>query len=197
MTVDRETVQFDQGGDCWVDVAEFTDLTHGADLTGLLDPSGLEKAIALYRGPFLEGFSLRDSPAFEQWALVMRERLQRQALEALGRLSGHYEGQGEWGRAIEVARRQLELEPWDEAAHQATMRLLARSGRRAEALAQYEACVRALKDELDVEPARRPGGCMSASAMKRSEQPPWKPERRGRPRKPGLWRCLCATSPLR
>ena len=46
------------------------------------------------------------------------------------------------------------LEPWREEAHQQMMRLLARSGQRSAALAQYEICCRILAHELGVEPAR-------------------------------------------
>jgi CheY-like chemotaxis protein len=66
-----------------VDVAEFMGLTGAVERSG--DLAGLDQAIALYRGPFLEGFSLRDSPGFEHWALNMQERLQRQAMGALAR----------------------------------------------------------------------------------------------------------------
>ena len=115
--------------------------------------SALETAFALYRGPFLEGLSLPDSAAYEEWVLVMRERWQRQAMDALQRLSAHWEQRGEYERALQHARRQVELEPWDEAAQRAVMRLLALSGQRSAALAQYEVCVRALAEELGVEPS--------------------------------------------
>ena len=45
----------------------------------------------------------------------------------------------------------MELAPWQEQAHQSLMRLLALNGQRGSALAQYEACRRALREELDVE----------------------------------------------
>jgi DNA-binding SARP family transcriptional activator len=60
----------------------------------------LQSTIALYRGPFLEGFSLPDSPAFEQWLLVRREGLQRQALQALSRLAEAHEQQGDYEAAL-------------------------------------------------------------------------------------------------
>ena len=47
----------------------------------------------------------------------------------------------------------MELEPWQEEGQRQLMRLLAGSGRRAEALAQYEAHRRELAEELGVEPA--------------------------------------------
>jgi DNA-binding SARP family transcriptional activator len=82
----------------------------------------------------------------------MRERLQRQALTTLHRLAGYYEQRGEYERACEVAWRQVELEPWEEEAHRQLIRLLALSGQRSAALAQYETCRRLLDEELSIEP---------------------------------------------
>ena len=45
-------------------------------------------ATALYRGDFLEGFYLDDSPEFEHWALLERERLRTLALAAWQQLVG-------------------------------------------------------------------------------------------------------------
>jgi predicted ATPase/DNA-binding SARP family transcriptional activator len=148
LLITRDTIQFNVEADYWLDVTAFT------DLTGLEDLSGLEEAATLYRGSFLEGFSLKDSPVFEDWSLVTRERLQRQALPAFRQLAGVYEQRGEYERACEVAWRQVELEPWLEEAHRQLMRLLALSGQRSAALAQYETCRRLLAEELGVEPAK-------------------------------------------
>ena len=63
-----------------------------------------------------------------------------------------YERRGEYVRALAHAWRKVDLEPWDETARRQVMRLLARNGQRAEALAQYEACRTVLADELGVEP---------------------------------------------
>lgn len=104
-------------------------------------------------GEFLEGFALPDSALFEEWLLSRRERFRRKTLDGLERLARHYEGCADFERAIDYARRQLELEAWDEAAHRRLMRLLALSDRRGQALAQYEVCRRALREELGVEPA--------------------------------------------
>ncbi len=97
LLVDRETVQFNPDSDAWVDVAAFADLTGGArgetgtDSLALADLSSLEQAVALYRGPFLEGLSLPDSAAYEEWLLAMREHWQRTVMQALRRLSAHWE----------------------------------------------------------------------------------------------------------
>ncbi len=156
LIVDRETVQFNRASDCWVDVLEFESQLRaagGIDQPDDIRNSQLETCVRLYHGPFLEGLSLPDSAAYEEWVLVMRERWQRQAMEALQRLSAHWEQRGEYERALQHARRQVELEPWDEAAQQAVMRLLALRGERSAALAQYEVCVRALAQELGVQPS--------------------------------------------
>jgi DNA-binding SARP family transcriptional activator len=151
--VEGETIQFNRASDHWLDVEAFRTLAAAGP--GSADGErSWEEAVVLYRGSFLEGFSLGDSAAFEDWTLLVRERLQRKALEALGRLVERLERRGEVGRACEVAWREVELAPWQEEAHRQLMRLLALDGRRSAALAQYEACRRLLAQELDVEPDR-------------------------------------------
>ncbi|HUW14798.1 MAG TPA: BTAD domain-containing putative transcriptional regulator, partial [Anaerolineae bacterium] len=151
LRVTRQTVQFNSGSDASVDVTAFrAALEREGDAAPSIQP--LEEAIALYRGSFLEGFFVKDSGPFEDWSLLTRERLQRQAA-ALRDLASHYAQHGELERACDYAWRQVELEPWQEKPYQQLMRLLARTGRRSEALAQYEVCRRRLAEELGVEPA--------------------------------------------
>jgi DNA-binding SARP family transcriptional activator len=152
LNITRGAIQFNSASDCWVDVAAFRALAD-PDRPGGSTTEELQEAVALYRGPFLEGFSLRDSPPFDDWALLTRERLHRLALTALHRLAKQVERRGELARACEVAHRQVELEPWLEEAHRELMRLLALSGQRSAALAQYETCRRILMEELRIEPA--------------------------------------------
>jgi DNA-binding SARP family transcriptional activator len=145
LDVSRDTIQLNLGGRCCVDAVAFE---------ACLERGQWQEAARAYRGPFLEGFSLPDSPAFEQWALLRRERAQRQAVEALGELAAGCERRDELGEAIRAVRRQLELEPWHEEGHRALMRLLARDGQRGAALAQYQVCRRTLQRELEGAPGR-------------------------------------------
>jgi DNA-binding SARP family transcriptional activator len=151
LQITREAIQFDVSSDHWLDVAAFRTLIEAAEADPSANPR-LEEAVALHRGDFLAGFSVRGSPDFEDWALLTRERLQRQALDALRRLVAHYQDQGEVGRACEMARRQVELAPWEEESHRRLIRLLALNGQRSAALAQYEACRRVLGEDLGVAP---------------------------------------------
>jgi len=114
--------------------------------------SPLQSAIALYRGPFLDSFSLADSPTFEQWVLQTREQLSRRVLKALSTLVEYHTAREEYEQALPYAYRGVELEPWREEAHQQLMRLLALRGERSAALAQFEKCRQALAEELGVEP---------------------------------------------
>jgi predicted ATPase/DNA-binding SARP family transcriptional activator len=152
LQVTRQTIQFHPESDLWVDVAEFLHLLQ-FDGRPQQIVRRLEKAMALYRGAFLDGFSLADSPAFEEWAVLERERLLRQALVALDRLAGWYKQRGDFDRALHYARRRTQLEPWQEQGQRQLMRLLALDGQRNAALAQYETLRHLLAEELTVEPA--------------------------------------------
>jgi DNA-binding SARP family transcriptional activator len=122
LLVTWETIQLNRAGDCWVDAWTFGELVQGTET------HPMEQAITLYRGPFLQGFSVADSPAFEDWVLVVRERLERQVLEVLQSLTAYDEERGAYARAREHAQRRVEVAPWQEQAHQDLMRLLALSG---------------------------------------------------------------------
>jgi DNA-binding SARP family transcriptional activator len=147
LLISRQAIQFNRAASAWIDVVSFT------ELSGLADLTALEQAAELYRGDLLEGFSLGDAPLFEEWALLNRERYRRLVMDALGRLADLYRQGGEYERALPHAWRQVELDPWRETAHQQLMRLLTLSGRRTDALIQYETCCRLLAEELGVAPA--------------------------------------------
>ena len=143
--VTRDTLQFNLRSDCTLDCAALLVAAEGAT-------DALERAIAAYRGPLLEGL-FSDSAAFEEWMLLKREHFRQRALAALHQLADLHEQQGQHAQAASLARRAIELEPWEEESHQQLMRALARSGRRGAALGQYEACRRLLSEQLGVEPS--------------------------------------------
>lgn len=113
----------------------------------------LSHAADLYVGEFLQGFFIKNSPPFEEWALYTREQLHRQAIDLFHSLTLHHEAHGDYHAMQAMAARQLVLEPWREEAHVQRMRALALSGQSAAALAHYATCVRVLAHELGVAPA--------------------------------------------
>jgi DNA-binding SARP family transcriptional activator len=70
LLITRETIQFNTASDYWLDVTAFRASVE-ADQAGQPAVRQLEEAVALYRGSFLEGFFLKDSPAFEDWSLCL------------------------------------------------------------------------------------------------------------------------------
>jgi predicted ATPase/DNA-binding SARP family transcriptional activator len=109
-------------------------------------------AVALYRGSFLDQFFVHDSVTFYEWICLKREYFQHRVLDALELLVGYYQRRGEYADATSMARRVLEIDPLREAAQRDLMRLLAVSGQRSAALAQYERCRRVLQEELGIGP---------------------------------------------
>jgi len=137
---DEETLAFDLTSDTWYDVRAFE---QAAQAGGPAIPSALE----LYRGDFLP-----EEP-YEDWVLRERERLRALYLNTLiAQLAEHMRA-GAWRGSASLARRILEREPWLEEAWRALIQCYAILGRRSEALHAYHACVRALREELDVDPA--------------------------------------------
>jgi DNA-binding SARP family transcriptional activator len=117
-------------------------------------PEALQRAADLYGGDLLAGFVVDEAP-FEEWLLGERERLRELALEALARLLAHQRKIGAIEPAIQSALRLLALDPLQEPAHRALMRLYADAGRRGAALRQYQQCVSVLARELGVEPEQQ------------------------------------------
>jgi DNA-binding SARP family transcriptional activator len=128
-----------------VDVAEFEkNLGAGTEET-------LVKAVALYRGAFLEGFEL-DEERFDQWVIAERDRLHRAALRAHSQLIETQTRSGARDEAIATAQQSLRIDPLQEAVHRTLMRLYMDSGNLANAVQQYDICAKVLKRELQVEP---------------------------------------------
>jgi DNA-binding SARP family transcriptional activator len=112
----------------------------------------LSEAAALFTGDFLEGFSLRDSPEFDDWQIREAGALERELASALRRLVALLVARGDFEHALPRAQRWLALDPLHEPAHRELIRLYAWGGDRAAALEQYRACVRILSQELGVAP---------------------------------------------
>lgn len=113
----------------------------------------LETAVALYGGDLLPGLTMDDSAEFEQWLLLRRESLHRQAIRTLGDLLDAHLLRGESAAAIRFAERLLALEAWNEDTHQRLMRIYLQQGRRGEAIAHFERYRRVIGEELGAPPS--------------------------------------------
>ncbi len=112
----------------------------------------LQHAISLPRGEFLEGFSLRDAPAFDDWVRFQREYWHLRTGEVFDRLSQMQFETGELEAAIETVNRWLVFAPLHEDAYRRLMRLHFAAGDRVAALHAYDNCRAILATSMQTEP---------------------------------------------
>ncbi len=145
LDTDRDHVSLPPGPGLRVDVLRFRELARaGQD----------HEAAELVTGDLLEGFVVREAPAFETWMEAQAQAVRGELLAVLARLTDSRAAEGDHPGALSAARRRLDLDPLQEPAHQALIRLQAATGDRAAALHQYRECVRTLSRELGVPPLR-------------------------------------------
>lgn len=139
-----DTLRLD-GDRCSVDARDFVRLVAGDD------EEEIAAGLGLYRRQLLEGATVREE-AFEEWLRAARTRFRELACDGYQRLAGRLAGQGRDEEAIGHLRSQLAIDPACEQAHCSLMELLARTGRRSEALRQYRQCEESLERELGAAP---------------------------------------------
>jgi predicted ATPase/DNA-binding SARP family transcriptional activator len=156
LEAERTGVQLRSEPDVWVDVHHFQRLLKEAGAPGRAPSEDqlavLGRAVELYRGRMLEGLSLPDCAAFDEWLSLTSERYHLLATQALHRLTSALVSRGRLQDALPHAQRLVALEPTDEAAHRMLIRLYAWLGRWADALRQHQHCLDVLREELDARP---------------------------------------------
>lgn len=129
------------------------------------------EAVALYRGSFLAGFSLPDSPEFDEWQFFQAEEQRQAFASALERLVRLLSSQGDYESALPYARRWLALDSLHEPAHCQLMQLYACTGQWTAALRQYSECEQVLKAELGVSPSAETAALYEAIKTKQLVSP--------------------------
>ncbi len=107
----------------------------------------LIQATSLYRGDLLEGW-------YHDWCIYPREQLQNMYLAMLDKLMGFCEAHQAYEEGIQFGARILHIDIARERTHRRLMRLHYLAGDRTAALRQYQSCTLALRQELNVAPAR-------------------------------------------
>ncbi|MFI6483224.1 ATP-binding protein [Nonomuraea sp. NPDC050663] len=136
LDISRDRIALRLGPGCFVD--------HAA----LAGEPGVEQALRLWRGDFLDGVGLDDAPAFTAWLEGERQRTRLMLRQVVLRHAGHPDA-----ALVRLARVLTALDPLDEEAGRLLMAALAGTGNRAAALTSYEALRRGLREELGVAPA--------------------------------------------
>lgn len=125
------------------DVREFAQARQSGDL---------ERAVALYAGPFLDGFFLSDAPEFERWMENERAGYARESVEALEALAAEAGANGDHRRAAAWWQRLAAHDPLSSRVTVHLMAALAAGGSRADAIEQARAYQELIRRELDAEP---------------------------------------------
>lgn len=153
LSVEDDWVSLNAGAQLWLDVQCFEQAyrlcqdTAGKEL-GAPQTAALCGAVELYRGDLLEG-------CYRDWCLFERERLQNMYLEMLDKLVGFCIAHQNYADGLRYGGQILRCDRARERTHRRLMLLHYLSGDRTAALRQYERCVAALAEELDVRPSRR------------------------------------------
>jgi serine/threonine-protein kinase len=127
----------------WSDVGAFENA---------LETGDLEAGVAVYRGPFLDGFFVGGAPDFEHWAESQRTRLADRCHATLATLSERAATEDRWQDAAGWLRRAFELDPLSTAVATRLVAALSRIGDRKGALGIARRHTEALRDELNAAP---------------------------------------------
>jgi TolB-like protein/DNA-binding SARP family transcriptional activator/Flp pilus assembly protein TadD len=124
--------------------------TDVAEFDVALERRDYARAVALYKGPFLDGFFLSDAPEFEEWSERERERLRNGFRSALESLAQAAETARDYEKAVEWWRLRAAQDPYDSRVAQRLIECLEASGNRAGALQQASVHERLLQLEFNI-----------------------------------------------
>lgn len=113
----------------------------------------LEQALALVRGPFLDGFWLREEAPFDEWLQQQQHQWQVRLQLLFDRLSSWHEAALEHEQAQAILTRWLALDPLQEEAYRRLMRVHLALGEPNAAWQVYVNCRARLDQALQVEPS--------------------------------------------
>src|SRR5258708_14396315 len=113
----------------------------------------VQQALALVRGPFLDGFWLGEDAPFDVWVKQQRQQWQVRVQLLCERLSSWQEAAGELEQARATLTRWLALDPPQEEAYRRLMRVQLALGDASAALQVYATCRARLAEALRVKPA--------------------------------------------
>ncbi|MCB9104584.1 MAG: protein kinase [Anaerolineales bacterium] len=178
LLVDGDQIALVRQDQLWLDVAQFRicfeqsqSHDHSPEEVCSACLPFLQEAADLYTADFLEGFTLRDAPEFDEWQFFQAESLRRELALILRQLVHCYSDLKEYEAAIPYARRWLALDPLHEPVQRALMQLYAQSGQEAAALRQYEEHAKLLEAELGLPPEEETMTLYEAIKAKRILEP--------------------------
>ena len=160
LEIERESVTLNTDSSIWIDTKEFREKlektrehSHSPDIACPACFPMLNRAIELYRGDFMAGYSPRNAAGFDEWRSEYGSILHNDYLETLERLGKGYFQHAQYSQALQVIRRWLVIDQFNEEAHSLMMRSYASSNQRANAIAHYRSYQRLVEKQLYIDPA--------------------------------------------
>ena len=135
----------------WFDVTEFEGLL---SQTERLPPdsearaTNLERAIDIYRGPFMQEF-------YSEWTDMRRRELEDKHLKAISMLSNFYGGKGNYDRAITLLEKSLAIDPYEGEVYSQIMEWHLVVGDKASASRTYKRYLDTVAGEMESMPSAR------------------------------------------
>lgn len=136
-----------------------------------LERGDLKRAVALYGGPFLEGFHVSGAPEFERWSSAERARVNDLCVHALEALAAEAEAAHDYRTAVERRKQLASIDPFNSRITMDLMVAMAASGDRAGAIQHARIHETLVREELDVEP----GAAFTELLGRLREDPTWTP----------------------
>lgn len=150
LNVSRDMVEIEPHESWWLDLRVLEEGLR-QQRGEVLNADSFKDLLDLYQGDFLDGFYI-DSPTFENWVFLERERIRSQIISGAEQLITYYLQNAAYTAGASLASRLLQIDPLYEPAVRHLMRFHALSGNRSAAIHQFEAWRMQLYDELGVEP---------------------------------------------
>lgn len=135
------------------DIADFERLS-----TSELEEDAIGAAM-LFRGPFLEGFSLKDAHPFDQWSDAQQTRWAARFANVACRAACILARREETDRALELLEAADRATPLNEDVYRHRMRIMAQGGKRAHVGALYQDLVSRLNESLGIPPSHETVMC--------------------------------------
>jgi DNA-binding SARP family transcriptional activator len=155
-----DTIQFNIKSPSYLDTREFEQLIevplnheHLLLQACATCQNRFQRAVNCYQGDFLTDVPSPDAPDFDSWVVMRREKYRRDQAMALRVMNSMHVYRNEHQEGSLLARKLVELEPWDEANHRILMRSLALAGMRSAAMKQYQTCTQMLEEEFHAGPS--------------------------------------------
>ncbi len=141
LAVDEISIGFNAESDYWLDVSQVQQ-----KLGKQISVDDLSQTLSLYRGELLPGW-------YDEWVALERERVHAAFEQKMARLLDLLVEEQRWQETLEWGQRWIALGQTPEPAYRGLMVAHGALGNMAQVASVYERCVRALRDELGVEPA--------------------------------------------